>query len=405
LAANDALNAQEGMLALMHTNTLDRQTPPDADPTSYARIVIVADDLTGACDSGVAFLASGRTVRVMLHGPGCNANVGFPASNDGEPDVISFTTETRNLTEKEASERVAEAMATLAGAQRPVIVFKKVDSAARGNLGAETVATLEASGVALALVAPAFPQTERTVHSGILSVHDCSGQDSRISLRDQFSLVDSNHIGVLNAGPAPNLLGEIRHAIDSGMRILLCDAETQEDLERLSVAALQLQEPILWAGSAGLARALAATLPGLERRPTPQTTRLRGRTLLFAGKPHPVTQLQLSCLEEHPRRPEHAVVRVDCGPAPKQEIRDAFAAEPVAALILTGGDTAALVLQSLHASSILLGGELSPGIPWGFVEGGAADGCLVVTKSGGFGERDALVRAFEFCDRRSNERA
>jgi uncharacterized protein YgbK (DUF1537 family) len=30
---------------------------------------------------------------------------------------------------------------------------------------------------------------------------------------------------------------------------------------------------------------------------------------------------------------------------------------------------------------------------------------MVVTKSGGFGEPDALVRAFEFCHGRSNESA
>ena len=32
----------------------------------FSRIVIVADDLTGACDSGVAFLASNRRVRIVL---------------------------------------------------------------------------------------------------------------------------------------------------------------------------------------------------------------------------------------------------------------------------------------------------------------------------------------------------
>jgi uncharacterized protein YgbK (DUF1537 family) len=99
---------------------------------------------------------------------------------------------------------------------------------------------------------------------------------------------------------------------------------------------------------------------------------------------------------------EHAVVRIDCGATSQQEIRNAFTARPVAALILTGGDTAAFVLKSLDASSILLAGELAPGIPWGFVEGGMAHGCMAVTKSGGFGDRDALIRALEFCTRRSS---
>jgi uncharacterized protein YgbK (DUF1537 family) len=77
-----------------------------------------------------------------------------------------------------------------------------------------------------------------------------------------------------------------------------------------------------------------------------------------------------------------------------------FAAQPVGGLILTGGDTASFVLRALQATSIRLAGEVARGVPWGFVEGGMAHGCVVVTKSGGFGEREALVQAFEFCERR-----
>jgi len=77
---------------------------------------------------------------------------------------------------------------------------------------------------------------------------------------------------------------------------------------------------------------------------------------------------------------------------------EAFSAARAAALVLTGGDTAAFVLRALGASSIALGGEVSPGLPWGIIEGGTADGCMVVTKSGGFGNRRALIDAFEFCE-------
>ena len=39
--------------------------PSFADP-SVGRIVILADDLTGACDAGAAFLRAGRSVRVWF---------------------------------------------------------------------------------------------------------------------------------------------------------------------------------------------------------------------------------------------------------------------------------------------------------------------------------------------------
>jgi uncharacterized protein YgbK (DUF1537 family) len=112
-----------------------------------------------------------------------------------------------------------------------------------------------------------------------------------------------------------------------------------------------------------------------------------GRTLLFVGSPHPVTSLQIAHLEKSPHATSRATHRIPHADASPQDVVAAFTAKPAAALILTGGDTAAFVLRSLGASSLELAGEVARGIPWGFVEGGVADGCVVITKSGGFGER------------------
>ena len=67
----------------------------------------------------------------------------------------------------------------------------------------------------------------------------------------------------------------------------------------------------------------------------------------------------------------------------------------VGALVLSGGDTARLLCGALAADAIHLGGEVLPGIPWGRLEGGPADGTTVVTKSGGFGGPDVLLRVVD----------
>ena len=67
----------------------------------------------------------------------------------------------------------------------------------------------------------------------------------------------------------------------------------------------------------------------------------------------------------------------------------------VGALVLSGGDTARLLCGALAADAIHLGGEVLPGIPWGRLEGGLADGTTVVTKSGGFGGPDVLLRVVD----------
>jgi uncharacterized protein YgbK (DUF1537 family) len=61
-------------------------------------------------------------------------------------------------------------------------------------------------------------------------------------------------------------------------------------------------------------------------------------------------------------------------------------------LVLSGGDTALLVCGWLRARGILLRGELEPGMPWGTLVGGVADGIVVCTKPGGFGDDNSLLR-------------
>mgnify|MGYP001292098683 CR=1 FL=1 len=374
--------------------TVSRQLAPHSNA---ARVFILADDLTGACDSGAAFLASGRSVRVML-------DAASPYSHHPE-SVLAFTTETRNLPPEQAAKLVTGVVANLKNASSPHLLFKKVDSAARGHFGAETLAALNASGAVLALVAPAFPQAGRTVRAGILSIRDAAAQDTTVALWDLFPTVDSAYVDTLPAAAESELEQRIARALAANIRVLLCDAQSQADLERLAAAASRLQQPILWTGSAGLAYALAATLPASRSSQSVRPAQREGRTILFVGTDHPVTALQVSHLEAHPDAPDHAIHRVNWANPSHQEIRAAFAAAPTAALVLTGGETAAFVLRALDASSILLASELAPGIPWGIIEGGIADGCIVVTKSGGFGPHAALVHVFEFCNRFCNGRA
>ena len=387
------------------SNTMVLHTQPGVHRMSVDKIVIIADDLTGACDSGVAFLTCGRPVRVLLDESSFDVKALCQSEARGKQEVWAFTTETRDLVPEQASERVANRVTALEPILEGTLLFKKIDSAARGNFGVEISAVLRCSGAALALVAPAFPEAGRTVESGVLTVRDWSGQDAAIPLRGQFPHEDANGVEVLPAGSEQHLEQGIVRAVTKGTRVLLCDSTSQNDLERLAAAGLQVQQPLVWAGSAGLAHALAGKLATSIPKAASQTTQRHGRTLLFVGTPHAVTSFQVAHLQRESGGMDRAIYRIPCAAASEQDVVAAFTAGPVSALILTGGDTASFVLHALGASSIMLAGEIARGIPWGFVEGGMADGCAVITKSGGFGEREALVHAFEFCERRSSEPA
>ena len=351
------------------------------------RICIIADDLTGACDSGVAFVRNGRAVRVALE---------EAPETRCDAQVIAFTTESRHVPASEAAERVSRTVgrARDAGVE---MLFRKLDSAGRGHLGAETLAAMRAWSADIALVAPAFPQAGRTVDAGLLHVRDAAGQHSIVPLRPFFAAVEPLEIGILHTGGATELQTQVERAVSDGVRILLCDTATEQDLQQIALAGSETSRRILWAGSAGLARALASALPAVAA-PQPITSdRREGGTLVFVGTDHPVTKLQVLQLASAGK---HTLHRIAWEEVSEEGIRESFGEAPVSALVLTGGDTAAYVLRALQAHSIRLAGELSPGIPWGILEGGLADGCLVVTKSGGFGPRDALLPIIDFCNGR-----
>ncbi|MBE0697320.1 MAG: hypothetical protein IH586_10385, partial [Anaerolineaceae bacterium] len=61
-------------------------------------------------------------------------------------------------------------------------------------------------------------------------------------------------------------------------------------------------------------------------------------------------------------------------------------------ILMIGGETASQVCEELGVQAVDLLGEAAPGIPYGQLTGGSADGLRVITKSGGFGEVGSLVR-------------
>lgn len=65
-------------------------------------------------------------------------------------------------------------------------------------------------------------------------------------------------------------------------------------------------------------------------------------------------------------------------------------------LILTGGDLAMGVCTFLESSALSIEEEVLPGIPFSQLIDGPYQGLQVVTKAGGFGQEDALVKIVKF---------
>ena len=108
------------------TDTMESPMRPATNRVDFSRIVIVADDLTGACDSGVAFLSSGRRVRVALDASRVDCEQLQHAEEPNERAVWAFTTETRDSDPDQAAGRVGECLATLGPLRQNALMFKKV---------------------------------------------------------------------------------------------------------------------------------------------------------------------------------------------------------------------------------------------------------------------------------------
>jgi uncharacterized protein YgbK (DUF1537 family) len=119
--------------------------------------------------------------------------------------------------------------------------------------------------------------------------------------------------------------------------------------------------------------------------------------LFCIGSDHPVTveqQRRLLALD----RGEHVVLNLSVRQTSVERVRELVgnAAGAATALVLSGGDTASLVCRALGVRRIELEDEIVPGIPWGYLSGGAFDGWRVATKSGGFGAPHALIQVADF---------
>jgi uncharacterized protein YgbK (DUF1537 family) len=133
------------------------------------RILVLADDLTGALEAGAKFAGQGiRTLvstELNLRPKGCDESIG----------VLVIDAETRHLPAAEAGQRVRE-LAHAAGEQGFRYLYKKTDSTLRGNIASELGALAEAFPGSALLYVPAYPRMGRTVKRGMLYVHGGAGE-------------------------------------------------------------------------------------------------------------------------------------------------------------------------------------------------------------------------------------
>ncbi|MFC1911874.1 four-carbon acid sugar kinase family protein [Chloroflexota bacterium] len=395
---------------------------------------IIADDLTGAMDSSGYFARRGLGTVVLLE-PDFSTTA----------DVLVINTNSRAETPAIARERASQAVRNLPGR----VLYKKIDSTLRGNIGIELEATMKELSCDRAIVAPAFPEVGRTTVNGELLVDGARVTETQFA-RDPTSPVKEAHIPTLLEQSTGFQAGNITvEDINSGaeslyrkisrmpQEIIVCDVTEQSHLTAIARAAALAGGRWLLCGSGGLARELHLLIgktPGTANvRPSGQR---EGPALVIVGTRNqvaanqltrardelgfPILNLEGNNSEELARIVAEARHILDRGkglalsstfsryePALKKSMPAVMAeatakipaSQQFGGLFLSGGDIAVEVCRHLSVAAILVHGEVEPGIPAGELIGGQYEGTRVVTKAGGFGTDEAIIKAIAYLEK------
>ena len=151
--------------------------------------VIIADDFTGANDTGVQLCKRGIPADVILD---------IDQIEDNE-NSLAIDSESRVVSPQEAYDRVYHAVMQVMRQGGCRFLYKKVDSTLRGHLQEEIRAALDSYAPELIIFAPAYPELGRTVEQGRLCVQGTPLLDTEIARDPRNPLEEDNVQQILSA--------------------------------------------------------------------------------------------------------------------------------------------------------------------------------------------------------------
>lgn len=247
------------------------------------KLLIIADDFTGALDTGVQFAAGGAETRVVT-----NVEYDFESAGE-EVQVLVLDAETRHLKKEEAYEVVFRISRRAFESGVPYL-YKKTDSALRGNVGAELKAVLDATGRPSIHFLPAFPRMNRITRNGIHYIDGVPVHESVFG-RDPFEPVTCSSIRqMIESGTPVTVVSEMAQWRPCP-GIMVYDASTDRELTETGRFLMEAGELHIMAGCAGFAGVLPDLLH-LNGR-ADRKIRLTEPFFVACGSVNPITRSQL----------------------------------------------------------------------------------------------------------------
>lgn len=258
--------------------------------------VVIADDLTGANATGVLLKKMNYKAYTVMN------EERIELSMLNECDCILYPTDSRGVDAEIAYNRVKNVCGLLK--QEEVKVYaKRIDSTLRGNLGRETDAMLDCLGEDyVAVVAPCFPASGRTVIGGYMLVNGLPLHKTDIAidpktpvkisevarLFEEQSKYPVSSIQMKDLMHGKHYLAEkIRECVDRGSRIIVLDCVTQEDLDLIADAVITSKLKIVSVDPGVFTATLA------RKQIVPTEKRRKSKILAVVGSVNPNTAKQM----------------------------------------------------------------------------------------------------------------
>lgn len=423
------------------------------------KIGIIADDLTGANATGVRLSKQGFSAATIM-----DLEQEF---NLQDVDAVCINTDTRYQSDEIIKSRITDVMTSF-HSWGTKIFCKRIDSTIRGNIGLEIDTVLEEIGEnSVAILVASFPDSGRISSGGYLLVNSIPVHQTDVAKDPQSPITESYipsviqkqsknkvaHVGLDKVLSGSEMLREaFMEKIDDGIRIIVVDAITDEDIEIIAEAMANIKDiPIVPADPGPLTVAYAkAYFDQFVKKSkiivtVGSVTNLTGRQLRYLqektnSKPVFVDVEKIATLDEDTwntevnrsvnealnlidkhevliittHKPDSKIINLHAKAKTENTTKDVLAKQIANALAIitknvieqtsfqiqgcftSGGDITSSLCTSIEAQGIKLEDEVLPLAAYGRLIGGLFPNLSIVTKGGLIGDKRSIYECVKY---------
>lgn len=383
------------------------------------KILLIADDYTGANDTGIKIAERGYEVEVSLK-----------TDEVIESDICVIDTESRNISGNDARKIINKTLNSINNLDNYLFIYKKVDSTLRGNIKEECEEIIKYYKPEIVIFNPAYPVLGRKIIDGIHFVNDLRLKETEFASDPEKPVEEDDIRKIFDTTSCHHTLEEVRNGLTIEEGVNTFDTELDSDLAEIAKKCLDLNKKILYIGSAGLCDALFDELiikdPALaivgsvskENEMTVDYCAKMGVKVLeltlkdFVEDKYENTlktaletldageDLLITTSKNRKSYDESKLYLENKGLNQDEEFRNLIEVlveeivikSKLSGLFITGGTTAFNALKALKASGTVLLRELEPGIIISEIKGLESE-LLMVSKAGAFGNERTIYNS------------